>query len=250
MSTLPFPASHSQITTYQDCPLKFHYKYRTRTKGEQEGTPTLAMQRGIDVHKQIERFLKGQGTLPFMDKEAGAMFEHWLAKCYPSMPNEGVQSEIRLDALYHGYPIMGYLDALWVDDAGNPPHTAYICDVKTGDNLYFLGKKLWFSLQPDLYAILVRANANIEEVVWVQHNVTAKGAEVQYRKVELTAAREKVLLYWLKEMELDNAAPNESWKCGQCQFEAICGGRLMMGQDLKFEYSTYCEEGLIANETE
>jgi len=223
--------------------LQYHLKYRAKIRppAREELEDNLALRRGREVHKNIELILKGdlaEGDpfTPGLDNESRKMINQWLAVCAPTMPHGtlDIYSERRFDAFFHEYPMMGYLDAFWVDDT-KEPHTAYICDIKTGDNLYFLEKKMWFSLQPDIYAVLVRENLPFPaDIVWVQHNVTAKEATVTTRPVLLTPARESVLLSWLQRMALDDATPKESWECSRCQFESICEGRLRLG-DRKFE---------------
>ena len=245
----PFPVSHSQITTYQECPLKFHNKYRRKGQRPLE-EHTIAMDRGTSVHKVIEKYMKEEAPedtthlVTGLDKEGKAMFKHWLAVCYPSLPNSSdmtIYTERKFNAYLHNYPLMGYMDLFWVDDTGEPPYTAYVCDIKTGSSLYFLEQRLWFSLQPDIYGILARENVGCERVMWIQHNVSADGASIQEREVLLTPDRERTLLYWLDKLDEDCAQPIESYKCGQCPYFADCEGRLRMGNRPLWTPSTTVE---------
>lgn len=52
--------SFSRLQCYEECPAKF--KYRFIDKVPEEKSPQ--MQRGIDIHKDAERFLKGEDLLP------------------------------------------------------------------------------------------------------------------------------------------------------------------------------------------
>lgn len=240
---IPFPVSHSQLEVYKSCPLMFHLKYRQKSRVT-GGTPTIAMLAGQRVHVAVERHLKGDTpekvALNLHTSDERKMYAHWLEVCYPTLKGKELTAEGKLTAVWQGFPLVGYLDVLYFNEDGK---TAYIVDVKTGKSLYFLSKKLWFSLQPDIYGILVRDRfLEVEQVVWVQHNVAADGAEIQQREVVLSEERVSTLSYWLKQIETDCAVPNESWKCGGCQFEETCEGRLSFGQTANFEYNTVQEE--------
>lgn len=234
----PAHISYSQITTYQSCALKYHLKYRTGIKGKRDEDTSPALTNGIKVHKAVELLIKGGETEEIekkLNKEQRTMFMHWRHECMPSLPTGCTpMSEKKLEATWAGWPLLGYLDMLWFEDNG---HTAYICDIKTGNNLFYLPDKAWFSLQPDIYSILVHLNyPDVETVYWQQHNVSAEGANVTQREVQWTGDRELVLDTWLRRMDRDDALPHESWECGRCPYADMCRGRIQSGQAERFKY--------------
>ena len=164
------------------------------------------------------------------------MFENWITHCLPSLTigTANILTETKLTGNWHGWPLLGYLDMLWFEDEGA---TAYICDVKTGNNLFYLPEKMWYSLQPDIYAALVRLNyPDVEDVYWRQHNVAVEGANITQRRVHQTSDRDAVLETWLRRMDKDDALPTESWECGRCPFATICEGRLQFGENERFQF--------------
>ena len=169
----PKAISYSQITTYQQCALKYHYKYRTNIKGKRDEDISPALANGIKVHKAIELWINGEDKVYIdmrLNKEQKAMFENWITHCLPSLTigTANILTETKLTGNWHGWPLLGYLDMLWFEDEGA---TAYICDVKTGNNLFYLPEKMWYSLQPDIYAALVRLNyPDVEDVYWRTRN--------------------------------------------------------------------------------
>lgn len=231
--------SHSQITTYQQCALKYHYKYRIGIKGKRDEDVSPALTNGNKIHKAIELYIKGETTKTEIEKklnkEQKAMFTHWQRECMPSLPEfAAIQSEIKLEQTWAGWPLLGYLDMLWFEDNGR---TAYICDIKTGNNLFYLPDKAWFSLQPDIYCILVHLTyPTVETVYWQQHNVSAEDANVTQREVQWTGNREQVLDTWLRRMDRDDALPHESWECGRCPYADMCRGRIQSGKAERFNY--------------
>lgn len=237
--------SHSQITTYQQCALRYHYKYRTGIKGKRDEDVSPALLNGIKVHKAIELWLGGDTQEILnkkLNKDQRAMLQYWLVFCQPYLPKDYnvINSEKRLTGTWHGWDLQGYLDMLWFEDDGK---TAYICDIKTGNNLFFLPDKMWYSLQPDIYAALVCLNyPNVETVYWQQHNVSTEGANVTQRLVEQTEDRDKVLETWLRRLDADDALPHESWECGRCPYADICQGRLQYGTEERFQFYVTEEE--------
>lgn len=239
----PFPVSHSQITTYQQCPLKFHYKYRTKMQGKKDEKAGPALLNGIQVHAAIENFLLDKPR-PTLTKDQEALFKAWLENCYPAIQEIELQPEITLKGAYNGVPLLGRLDIFYISDG-----VAHVVDVKTGNSLFFLHKKLWFSLQPDIYALLVHQNfPEVTEVVWEQHNVALNPetkvteADITSRPVALTRERLQVLNYWLTQMGIDAAQPHEGWECSRCPYEDHCQGRLVVGGREKFTFYTTEEE--------
>ncbi len=240
----PFAVSHSQITTYQHCPLKFHYKYRTKTKGKKDENAGPALLNGIKVHDAIENFLRDAPATTLTEDQT-ALFKAWLENCYPSIQEIDIQPEITLRGDYRGIPLMGRLDIFYIDDEG----MAHIIDVKTGNSLFFLHKKLWFSLQPDIYALLVLQNyPEVDVVRWEQHNVAldpaskVAEADITTREVLLSHERMAVLEYWLNKLGEDCAMPHESWECSRCPYEDMCEGRLVVGRKERFQYFVNEEE--------
>lgn len=239
-----YPVSHSQIETYVQCPLKFHYKYRARLKGKKSTEAAPALENGIKVHKMVESYLKHGDVGPGRwSKDQKTMFDHWFDVCWPTLEGKLVASELHLIGYYKDTPLNGYLDMLYFEGT-----TAYIVDLKTGNNLFFLAKKMYFSRQPDIYGLLVRANyPEVEDIVWIQHNVAVEGAEISQRPVYLDEARLKVLDYWLAQMVKDPAVPNEGWECSRCPFEDTCEGRLRMGTSERFNFEITEEDEEDAN---
>jgi CRISPR/Cas system-associated exonuclease Cas4 (RecB family) len=80
------PYSHSKIETHKKCNAKFKFAYVEGLKGERQ--PNKYMERGLEIHKSVELFVKGEGDLHPDIKEKYAQYFFYLKENYDCLPEQ------------------------------------------------------------------------------------------------------------------------------------------------------------------
>ena len=122
------PWSYSRLSTYDDCPRQYQYKYVERMEGHRPSSP--AASRGSELHEKAEQYLLG--TLKIYPPEFQRVSGHAMA-----LKAKGAKSEQKLAVTDKWEPcdyeapevyLRGIIDVLYTDEDG----TVHVQDWKTG----------------------------------------------------------------------------------------------------------------------
>lgn len=199
--------SYSKLSTYEKCP------YQLVLKKEHKQATSVAMQRGINLHQNIELFLQNKGSLPQEAKE----FEDGLL----SLREQDVKTEYTLYVNHEWQPCekdnawgIAILDALII-----APTTVLIFDWKTGKP-----NPVGHLDQAQIYALVTKAHYPEHEIktsFWYIDKGTK--ATTIFHSDKFDHYR-KVLTARLNKMENDtelNPKPNK-YVCKWCNYKEHC----------------------------
>lgn len=130
--------THSALKTFEQCPLKYQYSYLFEAADWKKlgyavapAIPSPAMQRGTDIHEDIERYLRGQQPT-LRHKEIAPAWGMQLS----SLLERGAVAEQQweFDAGWHPDPARGELWLRMKIDAYffESPSVLHVIDFKTG----------------------------------------------------------------------------------------------------------------------
>lgn len=205
--------SLSRLRVSEQCAARYNYRYNLKM---QDFTMSPAAQRGTDMHKEIEQFVRGEipaltGKLEFYHGFLSALKAHEVPLY--------VEHKIYLDKNWNKQEEKDYWHVSILDMFRKVEVSAQVWDWKTG-KIYPDHEE-----QKELYALSVLSAYPEIEVVTSTFTYIDQGynREKIYSRNDLHL-REK----WnarVKKMEsLTEFIPNPSWKCKTCSFSIHNGG--------------------------
>lgn len=201
--------SHSRLNTYEQCPRKAKYKFIQKLK---EPSSTAA-ERGIDIHKQLEDYIKGE-----QDHLPDIVSDEALIGIMEALKEEGADTELQVafDRNWEPCDWFGpqtFMRVVWDAISLNDEH-ALVVDHKTG-KIYAEHKQ-----QADLYALAAfRKYPDINEVtvafLYIDQNIVGTYEFTREDLPELAQAIEERVRPAASD---DVFAPTPSPKCRWCFF--------------------------------
>lgn len=244
--------SPSQLQTWHDCRLKWHYSYQRNIK-----LPTQAPQlaSGTTIHEVLENVLGGTIELEdvpaFAEATLQAEFEHqddsqrqvdrylpgvlralgrvptWVYEETDWHIEEPIEWEWTLpDGLHTTIEIGGIPDMYRVTDEG-----VFLVEIKSSTKPKDLVPYLLYNPQHRYYGVILR-KMYPDLPIFVQYIVTttaqgkheAKTHDPFLLKDKLLDSTERLMLQLASEVGHGDILPHYSWTCGFCDFEKICAG--------------------------
>jgi len=246
--------SHTKITTFEECPLRFKYRYIDKIKGEYEGIEAFM---GKRVHETLEylytlaragREINLEDLFEFykkdweknLHKHIVIVHPHYEQRDYFKIGEEciksyfdsykpfnqnkvvGMEKEVRLK-LNENYEFMGIIDRLDCTDRGGKYE---IHDYKTS---MFLPPKdmIEKSLQLPLYQLAVEAmydDAKNVELIW-HYLYYNKEIRIVKRKEQIEHLREEIIgkiESIEKKINEGKLEPSKSALCDWCEYRDNC----------------------------
>ena len=242
--------SHSRLSTYETCPLKFYYKYVEQPDVEEVLGKNIAALLGTAVHETLEHLYKEisfardvslDALLEFYQTAWGKEWtddviipeydevtwkhlgEKYLADYYASHKPFDKEKTIALERMIRlelgDYSLIGYIDRI----AEEKPGRYKIIDYKTNKYLQ-PQEKFDNDRQLGLYEIGLRQMFNDVKNVDLVWEMLHYGKQmVSHRTKEQLEQLKKSTIALIEEIEsAKDFPPQESPLCEWCEFQAVC----------------------------
>ncbi|MCK5176657.1 MAG: PD-(D/E)XK nuclease family protein [Candidatus Aenigmarchaeota archaeon] len=208
----------SQVNCFRDCPYKWHKIYKEGIRSK----PSPAQQRGIRIHKKIERFYKNMQ--PDIELKNFIKFELQRAK---DMVKEGTFDKKYFFPLFQELKLFnekiglkGTMDAVYI----NPEDDGLIViDYKSGK--YYSDQFDSYRFELAIYSELLKHSKHVDEapkywgILFVDQNklffekINKKYVDKMYKIVEEARIG----------MDNGDCEPKKNTWCFNCQFRKSCG---------------------------
>jgi RecB family exonuclease len=239
MDKLPRPLSHSSITTYEDCPKKWHFRYIEKIPQK----PKHFFSFGKSMHGALEYFYKIDSLpAPTMEQVLEYYEKNWLTEGYLNEVQEAeyktlgrkilkeyydkhiADFEIPFSTEYpfnlevNGVKVTGFIDRI----DKRPDGTLHILDYKTGKE--FPKIRVVRDQQLTMYQMAVEEllGMKVSELTFYHLNsnqaVTAKahtGDQIKVLREKIVTTAEKILA------DQFDPRPDER-KCNWCDYKDLC----------------------------
>lgn len=245
--------SYSKISTFEQCPLKFKYRYIEKIIPKID--KTIDSHLGKCVHSTLEWFYSEikKNNIPTMDELISFYLQKWEEDYFPEMPiidekltardylNKGigflvtyylenkpfddntleVEKEISINLdLDGGYKIKGFIDRLSYNLATNEYE---IHDYKTSNSLPRI-EKIENDKQLSLYSIAIKELFGYDKEVKLIWHYLAHNKKISRKKTnaDLDLLKKEILELTKKIEQTKEFPPNKSILCNWCEYKDIC----------------------------
>lgn len=203
------PYSHSKMTSFLTCPMRFKLTYIDKVKPERK--PDY-LQRGIDVHEILSCYPKSTSEIVnrFLESEVGKKYDQVLRGDTRREVRIGLSNDFALQKYSTKSLVNGIIDLIYIKDG-----VVHLVDWKTGK---VPASQDWSQLETYSLAFL-HDNPVVLSYVYVDQCIENTKTVHPDDRPKILAKLRTII----NNIEVcDNFTRNISWQCSYCQYSNVC----------------------------
>lgn len=204
------PYSHSKITSFLSCPMRFKLTYIDKVK--QERKPAY-LQRGIDVHEILAVYPQTTSDIVnrFLNSEVGKKYDKVLRGETRREVRIGLDDDFKLQKYSNKSKVNGIVDLIYIEDG-----VVHLVDWKTGKAPE---EQDWLQLETYAIPFLKDATQVVLSYVYIDQCIENTKVVQASERPQLVAKLTAII----NNIETAEEFPRcISWQCDYCQCNKAC----------------------------